>query len=225
MGIAACCKQTTPGSGNRESAGLALCRDSYIQLFQVLITAGAAAPPRRASWGCTSTFPRARWAAPTQSIKVCGTSRECLEHHQPARLEWEWGRDLLSSPTGAAIRLCPSSPGSEAHSSHWRKLWTNIPSRETMGRWGTREDEQQLLCCADFTTASPSHLTVPRRTQVGGHKDCAGTRTVMNGVLSATKPGVSSAAPGTPQGATVPVAAWRGHPRASASSTSHGGKH
>lgn len=186
VGITACCKQTTPGSGNRESAGLALCRDSYIQLFQVLITAAAAAPPRRASWGCTSSFPRARWAAPTQSIKVCGTSRECLEHHRPAKLEQEWGT------------------GSEAHSSHWRKPWTNIPSRETMGRRGTREDKQQLLCCADFTTASPSHLTVPRRTQVGGHRDCAGTRRVMNGVLSVTKPGMSSA--------TLPMAAWRGHP-------------
>lgn len=166
VGIIACCKQTTPGSGNRKSAGLALCRDSYIQLFQVLITAAAAAPPRRASWGCTSTssFPRARWAAPTQTIKVCGTSRGCLEPHWRARLEQEWGRHLLSSPVAAALRLCHSGPGSESHSSHWRKPWTNILSRDTMGRWGTREDKLQLLCCADFITAS-SHLTVPRRTQ------------------------------------------------------------
>lgn len=164
VGITACHKQTTAGSGNRESAGLALCRDSYIQLFQELITAAAAAPPRRASWGCTSSFPRAGWAAPTKSIKVCGTSSRCLEHRGPARLEQEWGRDLLSSPMAAALRLRPSSLAQRPTVPTGGDRRTNVLSRETTGRWGTREDKQQLLYCADFTTTF-LHLTVPRRTQ------------------------------------------------------------
>lgn len=103
VGTTACCKQTTPGSGKRESAGLALCRDSYIQCFQVLITTAAAAPPRKASWGCTSSFPRARWAAHTEHQSLW-LSSGCLEHHWPAKLEQEWGRDLLSSTKAVPLQ-------------------------------------------------------------------------------------------------------------------------
>lgn len=164
VGITACCKQTTPGSGNRESPGLALCRDSYNPAFARADNHSCSCTPQEGKLGLHQQLSQGKVGSAHTEHQSLWLSSGCLEHHRPARLEQEWGRDLLSSPSAAALRLCPPSPGSETHSSHLRKPWTNILSRETTGRWGTGEDKQQLLCCTDFTTAF-SHLTIPRRAQ------------------------------------------------------------
>lgn len=145
VGITACHKQTTPGSGNRESAGLALCRDSYIQLFQVLITTAAAAPPRKASWGCTSSFPRARWAAPTKSIKVCGTSSRIKQAPWACKTGTGLVQRPPEQPRGSSTKAEPLQPGSETHSSQRRKPWSEQRDKGGMGH-KRGQTEATLLC-------------------------------------------------------------------------------
>lgn len=200
VGITACCKQTTPGSGNRESPGLALCRDSYNPAFARADNHSCSCTPQEGKLGLHQQLSQGKVGSAHTEHQSLWLSSGCLEHHRPARLEQERGRDLLSSPSAAALRLCPPSPGSETHSSHLRKPWTNILSRETQteGERGHRRGQaaaallHRLYHCL-FTPHHPQEGT-----GLGENRDCAGTRQVMNGVLSVTKPSVSSAAPGAP---------------------------
>lgn len=87
--------------------------------------------------------------------RVSGTSWAC-------KAGTGMGQSSPEQPCGSSTKAVPLQPWLR----HTQLHRSSTVSRETTGRWGTREEKQQLLCWADFTSAF-SPLSVARRTQGG----------------------------------------------------------